>query len=128
MKNAIWYGRFDIVEAQKREIAKRGFHLVLIPRIEEMGEREIRTRLELTADVSDLLAIAKEHDLCAVFGIFPTPLQAVMCLGDNKEGVPCYAPWKVFNPKPGDPHGFIHRKFCCVGCLSENSINLCREV
>ena len=135
MKKAIWFSRHAPTEAQVAEIAAMGYEIAALDDGLRLGAMNMTDDGDLSAVLSALLALATEHGAEACFGVFAAPVQE--CLhrtandavqaGEWGPGLRCYAAWNVQRSADGGRPTFEHRRFCCVGALSDAALRWVRR-
>jgi hypothetical protein len=78
--------------------------------------------------------LASEHEAEAVFGVFAAPVQECLhrtandavVAGEWGRVLTCYAAWNVQRSVDGGKPTFEHRRFCCVGALSDAALRWVR--
>lgn len=129
-KNAIWFSRHQPNEAQLAEISARGWQLYKLEDGLRLGAMNLQDDGDVHAVGSALLALAAESEADAIIGVWTAPMQEVLArtaqdcvqLGEWR-GVPCYAAWNTSRPAEGGKPIFEHRRFCCVGRLSQSALH-----
>ena len=134
-KKAIWFSRHAPSAAQLAEIAAMGFELAALDDGLRLGAMNLFDDGDLAAVLSALLELASDHMAEAVYGVFAAPVQE--CLhrtandavraGEWGRVLTCYAAWNVQRSADGGKPTFEHRKFCCVGALSDAALRLIRS-
>ena len=135
MKKALWFSRHAPSAAQLAEIAAMGYELAAQEDGIRLGARTLADDGDLNAVLSALLGLASTHGAEACFGVFAAPVQE--CLhrtandavqaGEWGKPLPCYAAWNVQRSTDGGKPTFEHRRFCCVGALSDAAVRWVRR-
>jgi len=127
MKKVLWFSRHAPTPAQVAEIAASGYEIAGLDDGLRLGAMNLADDGDVNAVLSALLGLAAEHAAEAVFGVFAAPVQE--CLhrtaddavqaGEWPQALTCYAAWNVQRSADGGKPTFEHRRFCCVGALSD---------
>ena len=135
MKNALWFSRHAPIAAQLAEIAAMGFEIVAQEDGITLGFMNLSNDGDVHSVLSALLDLADEHKAAACFGVFAAPVQE--CLnhtaddsvqaGEWGKALPCYAAWNVQRSQDGGKPTFEHRRFCCVGALTDAALRWVRR-
>lgn len=135
MKWAIWFSRHAPSAAQVAEIAALGFNVAAQEDGLRLGAMNMAEDGDLNAVLSALLGLAAQHEAEACFGVFAAPVQE--CLhrtandavqaGEWGRVLTCYAAWNVQRSTAGGKPTFEHRRFCCVGALSDAALRWVRR-
>jgi hypothetical protein len=135
MKNALWFSRHAPSEAQVAEIAAMGYEVAALEDGIRLGAVNLSDDGDLYAVLMALLGLASKHDAEACFGVFAAPVQE--CLhrtandavqaGEWDRPLACYAAWNVQRSADGGKPTFEHRRFCCVGALSDEALRWVRR-
>jgi hypothetical protein len=134
-KSALWFSRHAPTSAQVAEIAAMGCEIAALDDGLRLGAMTIADDGDLNAVLTALLGLAAKHQAAAVFGVFSAPVQE--CLhrtaedavqrGEWGKALPCYAAWNVQRSAEGGKPTFEHRRFCCVGALSDAALRWVRR-
>jgi len=132
---ALWFSRHAPTSAQLAEIAAMGYEIAAIDDGLRLGSVNIIDDGDLNAVVTALLGLAAQHQAEAIFGVFAAPVQE--CLhrtaqdavqrGEWGNALPCYAAWNIQRSQDGGKPTFEHRRFCCVGALSDAALRWVRR-
>jgi hypothetical protein len=135
MKKAIWFSRHAPSAAQVAEVAAMGFEIAAQDDGFRLGAMNLADDGDLNAVLSALLGLAAEHGAEACFGVFAAPVQE--CLhrtandavqaGEWGKPLTCYAAWNVHRSTDGGKPTFAHRRFCCVGALTDAALRWVRR-
>jgi hypothetical protein len=117
------------------EVAAMGYAIAAQDDGLRLGAMNLADDGDLNAVLSAVLALAAEHDAEAVFGVFAAPVQECLHRTANDAvqagewGTPlaCYAAWNVQRSQDGGKPTFEHRRFCCVGALSDATLRWVRR-
>lgn len=126
MKKALWFSRHAPSAAQLDEVRGMGYEFVALEDGLRLGAINLADDGDLNAVLSAVLGLAAE----AVYGVFAAPVQE--CLhrtandavqaGEWGRVLTCYAAWNVQRSQDGGKPTFAHRRFCCVGALSDAAL------
>ena len=135
MKKAIWFSRHAPTPAQLAEIAAMGYEIAGQDVGLRLGARNLADGYDVSAALLALLGLAAEHGAEACFGVFAAPVQE--CLhrtandavqaGEWSKPLTCYAAWNVQRSQDGGKQTFAHRRFCCVGALTDEALRWVRR-
>ena len=125
MKNALWFSRHAPTEAQLQDIECMGYALVQSEAGIQFGSVSITTVHDQEELYEDLIDLCREHQLDAIFGVFPTPILEKVCwypdpsnqTSGNEWSITFYASWNVNRAPEGEKPAFTHKKFCAVGYI-----------
>ncbi len=135
MKKAIWFSRHAPSAAQLAEVAAMGFEIAAQDDGLRLGAMNLADDGDLNAVLSALLGLAAERGAEAVFGVFAAPVQECLHRTANDavqawewgRVLTCYAAWNVQRSQDGGKPTFEHRRFCCVGALSDAALRWVRR-
>ena len=135
MKHAMWFSRHAPSAAQVAEMAAMGYEIAAQEDGLRMGAMNLADDGDLNAVLSALLGMAAEHQAEAVFGVFAAPVQECLHRTANDavqagawgRVLSCYAAWNVQRSSDGGKPTFEHRRFCCVGALSDAALRWVRR-
>ncbi len=90
-----------------------------------LGACAINSESDLQAVIADLRDLVKAQGACAIYGVFATPVQAMIAERTVQERphsgpedcVSCWASWNVSRSAEGGKPTFTHRRFMWVGVL-----------
>jgi hypothetical protein len=130
VKKALWFSRHAPTDAQVAEVAAMGYEVVAQEDGIRLGAMNIADDGDLYAVMTALLCMASQHGAEACFGVFAAPAQECLHRTANdavqagKWGsvLTCYAAWNVQRSQDGGKPTFAHRRFCCVGALSDAAL------
>ena len=130
MKKAVWFSRHAPSAAQVTEIAAMGYEIAAQEDGLRLGAMNIADDGDLNAVLTALLDLAAEHRAEAVFGVFAAPVQECLhrtasCAvqaGEWGRVMSCHAAWNVQRSQDGGKPTFEHRRFCCVGALTDAAL------
>lgn len=135
MKKSLWFSRHAPSAAQVAEVAAMGYEIAAQDDGLRLGAMNLADDGDLNAVLSAVLGLATEHGAEAVFGVFAAPVQE--CLhrtandavqaGEWPKALTCYAAWNVQRSTDGGKPTFEHRRFCCVGALSDAALRCVRR-
>lgn len=135
MKKALWFSRHAPSAAQVAEVAAMGYEIAAQEDGLRLGAINLADDGDMNAVLSALLGLAVEHGAIACFGVFAAPVQE--CLhrtandavqaGEWGRGLTCYAAWNVQRSQDGGKPTFQHRRFCCVGALTDAALRWVRR-
>ena len=140
MKKALWISRHEPTGEQLAEIAGKGESLVAVAEGMVIGGRNLQDENDVVQAISDIQALAAEHDAVAIYGVFPAALQEIIAYGMETyagwitsymageyiaadAGTPCYAAWNVTRAVEGGRPTFHHQRFCYAGRLPTSPIS-----
>ena len=135
MKKALWFSRHAPTSAQVAEIAAMGYEIAALDDGLLLGSVTLNDDCDLNAVLSTLLGLASKHRADACFGVFAAPVQECLHrtaddavqVGDWGRVLTCYAAWNVQRSQDGGKPTFEHRRFCCVGALSDAALRWVRR-
>jgi hypothetical protein len=135
MKKALWFSRHAPSAAQLAEVAAMGFEIAAQDDGLRLGAMNLADDGDLNAVLSALLGLSAEHGAEAVFGVFAAPVQEclhrtandVVPAGEWGKPLTCYAAWNVQRSTDGGKPTFEHRRFCCVGALTDAALRWVRR-
>lgn len=135
MKKALWFSRHAPTAAQLAEIAAMGFEIAAQEDGLRLGAMNLADDGDLNAVLSALLGLSVEHGAEACFGVFAAPVQEcihrtandAVHAGKWPKALNCYAAWNVQRSSDGGKPTFEHRRFCCVGALSDAALRWVRH-
>jgi hypothetical protein len=135
MKKALWFSRHQPTAAQVDEIAAMGYAIDALDDGLRLGAVNLADDGDLDAVLSALLGLASEHSAEACLGVFAAPVQELMHrtandavqAGEWGRALTCYAAWNVQRSTDGGKPTFAHRRFCCVGGLSDEALRWVRK-
>jgi len=124
---ALWFSRHEPTAEQLADVVARGYTLVALTEGMTLGAVNIVGPKDAEMVYSSLLELASAHGARAVFGVFPTPIQAQLCLRSIelalcgpealRGGVSCYASWNAKRTPDGGRPTFAHQSWELVGYL-----------
>ena len=137
MKKAIWFSRHTPTQAQLDDAAQMGFEIIVTDEASEMAALSIETEEQVDRVVNfpeaqaDRVVNFLRDSHCAVFGVFPPPVQERITLLTQSEIIdaldcevsgekradwsPCFSAWNVTRSVEGGPATFTHHKWVLVG-------------
>lgn len=135
MKRAIWFSRHAPSAAQVAEIAAMGYEIAAMEDGLRLGATNLADDGDVDAVLTALLGLAAQHDAGACFGVFAAPVQECLACtandavqaGEWGRVLTCYAAWNVQRSADGGKPTFEHRRFCCVGALSDAALRWVRR-
>ena len=135
MKKAIWFSRHAPSAAQLAEIAAMGYEISAQDVGLRLGSRNLADGYDVHAVLLALLGLAAEHGAEACFGVFAAPMQECLHRTANDavqagawgRVLTCYAAWNVQRSQDGGKPTFAHRRFCCVGALTDAALRWVRR-
>lgn len=127
---ALWFSRHAPTAEQLAEITAMGFEIAAQEDGLRLGAMNLADDGDLTAVLTALLGLADEHGADACFGVFAAPVQEYLHRtandavqsGDWGRVLTCYAAWNIQRSADGGKPTFAHRRFCCVGALSDAAL------
>jgi hypothetical protein len=135
MKKAVWFSRHAPSAAQLAEIAAMGYEIAAQEDGLRLGAMNLADDGDLNAVLTALMGLAATHGAEACFGVFAAPVQE--CLhrtandavqaGEWGRVLTCYAAWNVQRSQDGGKPTFEHRRFCCVGALTDAALRWVRR-
>jgi len=135
MKKALWFSRHAPSAAQLAEVAAMGCAIAAQEDGLRLGAMNLADDGDVNAVLTALLGLAVEHGAEACFGVFAAPVQE--CLhrtandavqeGEWPKALTCYAAWNVQRSTDGGTPTFEHRRFCCVGALTDAALRWVRR-
>lgn len=118
MKNAIWFSRHQPTETQLAEISALGYNLVAIKAGLELGSENIESIGHANRLICELIALSHDFEAVAVFGVFATPILALMYSRSKaNDTIPCFAAFNISRSVEGSKPSFEHKQWLQIGAL-----------
>jgi hypothetical protein len=135
MKRAIWFSRHQPSREQIDDAKAMGYEILVTQEGLALGAIELKDEADVRDCVTALLALVQEKQAGAIFGVFATPIlaliarsyQDILQIGvATNQDIPCFASWNVARPAEGGKPTFQHKKWLGIGLLNKNSLRWLR--